>query len=109
MRFRALIAVLALALFSVPALAQPVYLGSDYGNNLFYRSLGTSSDLWNWGTFPNGGSYYDYPYGDWAPSILYDYYYPRSYYYYPYYSNYYSNYPWGYRTTYNPYTYSSTY
>lgn len=109
MRFRPLTIVLALMLFSLPALAQPVYLGSDYGNNLFYRSLGTSSDLWNWGSFPKGG-YYDYPYGDWAPSILYDY--PRNYYstyYYPYYYPYYNSYPWGYGTTYNPYIYSSTY
>lgn len=108
MRFRLLMVVLALTLFTLPALAQPIYLGSGYGNNLFYRSLGTSSDLWNWGSFPNG-AYYDSPYGDWTPSILYDYYYPRNYYstyYYPYYTSY----PLGmYGTTYNPYLYSSQY
>ncbi len=105
MRFSPLMVVLALTLLSLPAFAQPAYLGSD---SLFYRSLGTTSDLWNWGSFPNG-VYYDSPYGDWTPSILYNYY-PRDYYYYyPYYNTYYSNYPWRYGTTYNPYIYSSTY
>ncbi len=102
MRFLPAIIALALTLCFIPALAQqPVYLGSGYGNSLFYSSLNTPSDLWNWGTYPNG-IYYDSPYGDWVPSILTNYY-PRNYYYWPYYNNY----PWGmYQTTYYPYQYS---
>jgi hypothetical protein len=90
MRFIVLMAIMSLTLLFLPAFAQqpPVYIDANYGKNWLISTGNTQSDLWNWGALPKG-TYYDYPYGNWIPSILMDYY-PRGYFW-----PYYLNYPWG--------------